>query len=433
MSGGIGTDRLTDARVRAWVRKAQDGTAATKKLSDGRGLYLTLTNAGTPAWRLKYRLATGERLLAIGLYPEVGIKEARARRDDARKLLAEGVDPVQAKRERKAANLAQGEYTLRAAIDAYLEHKAQEWAPGTLRKEAPRLRNDIPADLMARPLERIKRSELVAVVRAIGRNAGRETAAKVAMHLGAAYTLSVNAGDLPQDANAAWNLASALPKAKKPTPHAALESLEGLGDILRAVDAAPISPAVRLAHKLLAYSGSRVSPVVEAEWREFDLDAAAPTWTIPRDKQKVKDRTGDHRIYLGPTIAADLRWWRQVTGGKGHVFMSPHRTGERLTPYALNRLYLRTLAMGKRDESDRHSLHGWRASMRTLASRAGFSYEACELALDHEPRSKIVRAYERDDRYEERQRLAEWWDAQLTAAQSPEGGRVLPMRRAGAA
>jgi integrase len=175
---------------------------------------------------------------------------------------------------------------------------------------------------------------------------------------------------------------------------------------------------------LCAFTAQRIGNVVSAKWEEFDLDAEPATWTIPRRQMKVKERHHDHRVILGPTIAAELRRWRQDSRrSEGHVFPSP--TGRpHITRESLEKVYRVTLGLG-----GKHSLHGWRASFSTLANDAGFESDAVDLFLDHVHRTATARAYDRGERLEDRIRLARWWDEQL--APLADDPKVLPLRVTG--
>ena len=178
-----------------------------------------------------------------------------------------------------------------------------------------------------------------------------------------------------------------------------------------------------MAHRLCAFApGARISNIVAAEWSEFDLDADAPAWTIPRGKMKARDRAHDHRIILGPAIAEELRKWKSATGGAGYLFSGG--TGKaHITRESLEKVYRRTLGL-----ADKHTPHGWRAAFSTLTRDEGFDRDAVELALDHVHDNEIVRAYDRGERLQQRIRLARWWSDQLTQAQ--RGAEVVRMRKA---
>jgi integrase len=143
-------------------------------------------------------------------------------------------------------------------------------------------------------------------------------------------------------------------------------------------------------------------------WEEIALEGNDPSWTIPRARMKTRDRHHDHRILLSPTIAAELRAWRGVTGDGGYVLPSP--TGNaHITREAIEKALRETLEM-----AGKHSPHGWRSSFSTLARDAGFSRDVVELTLDHVHDTATARAYDRGERLDERRKLMRWWDEQLT-------------------
>ena len=216
--------------------------------------------------------------------------------------------------------------------------------------------------------------------------------------------------------NPATDAKELITKKRVVTPQPALLEIDALREVLRAADVAPISPAVRLASRLCAFSASRLGPVVAAEWSEFDLDGDTPRWIVPRNKMKMRHRINDHIVYLGPTIAAELRAWRERIGGKGYVFPSAIANGTypHVTRETIEKVYRVTLGLAKR-----HTLHGWRSAFSTLAKESKlFPADAVEMALDHVHDSAVVRAYDRGERLPDRIALARWWDAQLNPPQT---------------
>lgn len=151
--------------------------------------------------------------------------------------------------------------------------------------------------------------------------------------------------------------------------------------------------------------------------------AETPTWTVPREKMKAKDRQHDHTVYLGSTIANELRIWRQRTGGKGYVFKG-NAGRDYIGREAVEKFYRGTLKL-----AGRMSPHRWRSALSTIAKDAGWASDVVELTLDHVHDSAVVRAYDRGERRSERIRLAEWRDAQLSSGPNDPGERsVLPFR-----
>jgi integrase len=419
--GGInfrrqGIDRLTDKAIRAWITRAVAGTAQKKKLSDGAGLYLTTTPARTAVWRLKYRLARLERVFAIGIYPMVGLKAARGARDAARELLAKGLDPTITRRVERATNVQAGAATFEAAAADWLE-KQTHWAKGTAYTAKVRLDKHVKP-LKNLPVRTITPAMVAKVLEAVTAGGAVDTAKKVRWMLVGIFDLARVRG-LCTD-NPAIAAREVMPKQNEVRHLPALTDLDALGDLLRRADLAHLSPSVHLGHRLCAFTVARIGNVLTAEWPEFGLDGDLPTWTIPREKMKAKDRDHDHTIYLGPTITAELRHRRADSGGKGYVLPSP--TGRTvITHEALEKAYRTTLGM-----RGIHSPHSWRSSFSSLAHDGGFGHDTIEMALDHLHGSAVAQAYDRGQRREERIKLAYWWDAQLTAAQ--HGGQ--PLRRA---
>lgn len=404
-----GTNRLNDRRIRAFVAANQSGRATVKKLSDGGGMFMTLTAAGTPVWRLKYRVGGKERLCSLGAYPAVGLAQARADRDALRAIHAEGRDPVTERRLRRADTSAATATTFGAVVKDWLAKQRRDWCALHFEKSRRAFERDVLPLLGSLPVAEVTPAMLARVIEAIATRGARETAAKVLQHCVSVFRFAQARG-LCRD-NPATPVREVLPKRRESVRRPALLEWKALGDVLRQADAAALSPSVRLAHRLCAFTAARIGNVVTAEWSEFDLDAKQPKWVIPRAKMKVQDRAHPHTVMLEPTIAAELRAWRSKIGSKGHVFPSP--TGRSyITRESLEKLYRVTLGL-----ADRHTPHGWRAAFSTLARDHGFDRDVVELALDHIHDTAVVRAYDRGERLTQRVRLMRWWGTQLTGAQ----------------
>lgn len=410
-------NKLTDARIRAFVRSARAGKAPKKKLFDGGGLYLTITPAGTPVWRMKYRLGGIERLYAVGTYPAVGLEKARAEREELKALLKQGRDPVQTRALERAAGAEAAENTLEDVARAWLAKHRGHWSDTHYTKSRQALDRYIIPRLGRLPVRDIKPAMVAHAIEAIVRRGARETALKVLQHVASVFRYAQARG--LRDDNPAEPVYEVLPRRPKKKRMPALLKLAALGEVLRKADQAKLSPAVRMAHRLCAFSAARISNVVEAEWKEFDLDGDVPTWTIPRAKMKSRDREHDHRIILPPQIAEELGAWREETGGKGYVFPSPAGEGH-ITREAVEKAYRETLGL-----RDKHSPHGWRSAFSTLARDHGFERDVVELALDHIHDNDVVRAYDRGERLAQRIKLVQWWGEQLAKAQ--RGAEVVPL------
>lgn len=399
-------NRLTDRAIKAHVAKRRAGAGEPKRLPDGGGLYLTVTDSGAALWRVKYRFAGKEKLAALGQYPDVTLEKARAARAALREQLREGLNPSAEKRKAKLASAFAADKTFAVVAGAWLDRQKPSWSKIHYAKSKRALERDVLPTLGRLPVGEITSGMVAAVVQGIAARGVTETAGRVLEHIGNVFEYA-QALDLRKD-NPAAPVRQLLPKRKAVVRRPALLEIGALREVLRLADAAPISPSVRLAHRLCAFTAQRIGNVTLARWEEFDLDAAAPVWTIPRAKMKKRDRDFEHTVLLSRTIAAELRTWRKVTGGSGYVFPSPAGDGP-VTREAVEKVLKVTLGL-----RGKHSCHGWRASFSTLARDSGFTRDVVAIVLDHEKDSATRRAYDRGERLEERKKLTAWWDEQLT-------------------
>ena len=410
------TPTVTDKNVKAFASKGfleRDGKQI-KTLWDGGGLHLDITSAGSAVWRIKYRHDRKERSYTIGAYPKVGLKEARQERERVKALLREGRDPVQDRRLQVAAATTAAGNTFADIMRSWLEYERnrKSWSLIHYTKSKRALERDVIPYLGKLPVADITPVMVTNMVKAITARGVRDTAAKILQHVTGVFEYA-QAHGLRND-NPARPAQKVLPKADVTKRRPALLDWAQLGDVLRRAEAANLSRAVRMAHRLTAFTVARISNIVQAEWKEFDLDAEVPLWTIPRAKMKAHDRLHDHKVVLCPKIAEELREWREVMGGKGYLFPGA-AGGQHVTREALEKAYRVTLGL-----EDKHTPHGWRAAFATLArdeSEGNFGREVVELTLDHVADTDVARAYDRGERLTQRLKLMTWWGEQLTRMQ----------------
>lgn len=413
MAGGIGV-KLTDKTVKAFVAKGERG----KKLADGGGLHLFITPAGGITWRIKYRIDGKEKLYSIGPYPQISLAAARAELGEVKARLLENNDPVTARRVNRASNAASTDNTFQVVAEEWLAMKQKEWSAGHQTKSARALERDIYPALGKLPISSITPAIVAKVVEDINKRDVLETATRILQHLNGVFRYAQAKG-LCRD-NPALAAREILPRKRDSGRMPALLDWPSLGDVLRRADLTRISPSVRMAHRLCAFSTARIGNVISAEWKEFDLESDQPVWSIPRAKMKVNSRPIDHRIPLGQEIADELRQWKRVMGGKGYVFPSPIGN-KHVGRESIEKVYRVTLGL-----NGKHSPHGWRSSFSTLARDKGFAREVVELALDHTHDNDVARAYDRGERFDDRIKLFQWWGSQLAAAQ--RGAIVIPLK-----
>lgn len=432
-----GTNRLTPKEIDGWLARKRSGKPRkddpAAKLSDGDGMYLTLTRAGSPVWQIKFRAPSlnpdkageiTEQVYSLGPYPAVSLADARADRDKVRAEIRAGRNPLQVRVLDRAAELASSGTTFEVVAREWLTKKKTEWSAIHYLKSEQALERDILPLLGQLPIAEIRPLMVSAAVEKIVSRGANETARKVRQHIGGIFRLAQAKGLCDYKENPAEPAREMLPKKNLQKRRPAMLKWSELGAVLRAAEAARLSPVVRMAHRLLAYSAVRISNVIFAEWSEFHLEGDTPKWIIPRRKMKSQDREHDHTVILGPTIAAELTEWKRLDSGKGYVFKSPVDPKKPITREAIEKAYRVTL-----DLQDRHTPHGWRSALSTLArEEGGFSRDVVELALDHIHDNEVVRAYDRGERLKERIRLMNWWDSHLTAAE--RGAEVVPLRKA---
>lgn len=413
MSGGI-SKRLSDKACKAFVARKAYG----KKLSDGGGLYLLITPAGGALWRIKYRIEGKEKTYSVGPYPQVSLATARIELDEVKALLRENKDPVTQRRINRAETSASSDNTFEAVAGEWLTMKKKEWSAGHYTKSSRAFERDIYPALGKLPIASITPAIVAKAVEDINKRDVLETATRILQHLNGVFRYAQAKG-LCRD-NPALAAREILPRKKDTGRMNALLDWPSLGDILRRADMARISPSVRMAHRLCAFTAARIGNVINAEWKEFDLKSDQPVWSIPRTKMKVKSRLIDHRIPLSPEIADELRQWQSTFGGKGYVFPSP-QGGKHIGRESIEKVYRVTLGL-----DGKHSPHGWRSAFSTLARDNGTARDVVELALDHAHDNEVARAYDRGERFDERIKLFRWWGTQLAAAQ--RGAKVIPLK-----
>jgi integrase len=425
MDGGNGRalNRLAVRTIDKWSKCAAPGA----KLSDGGGLFLRKLESGATTWQLKYRHGGVERTFSVG---QVNLARARKERERIKDLIKEGRDPVQSRRLDRAEQVASSSETFADLVDVWLRKQKPAWSAIHYDKSSKAIERHVTAVLGKLPVRDITPSMVSSIVETVQAGGKRETAAKLLQHTRAIFRLAAAKGlrnDNPAEA-AIEVLAPVGNVRRRP----ALLDFPSLGELLRAAERAQISPEVRLCHRLIAFTATRIANATAAKWSEFHLDDAVPTWRIPRGSMKVnKGRTHDHMVILPAPIAEDLRRWRAMLRDAKSPYLFPrqgHRgRGKReLQPYLARESVEKMLhALGYKD---RHVAHGWRASFSTLAKDSGtFDKDAINLALDHVHDSDVARAYDRGERRAQRIALAKWWGEQLIAAE--RGGKVVPLRK----
>jgi integrase len=396
---------LNDTKVRTVKSRVK-----AFKLSDERGLFLLVTPAGGRLWRLKYRVQGREKLISLGAYPDVTLKRAREKRDAARKLLADGVDPsVQRQAERAA--LAQ---SFEGVGKEWLELQTKSLAPETISILSSRLDSALYPYIGSRPIAAITAQEVLSALRRIEARGRHETAHRVRALAGRVFRYAVATGRAQHDVAADLKGALAPVKSKN---FASVTDPIRVGELLRAIHGYSGHPVTALALKLAPLVFVRPGELRAAEWPEFDLENAE--WRIPGERMKMGE---PHLVPLSRQALAVLRELQPLARGGRYLFPSL-RTRER--PMSDNTINAALRRMGY--TSEEQTGHGFRSMASTLLNEQGFPPDVIELQLAHTERNKVRAAYNKAQRLPERRKMMQAWADYLDGLRA--GGNVVPFRR----
>lgn len=403
---------LTDTAV----RKSRPGNRP-KKLSDGGGLHLLLTPSGGRLWRLQYRFAGKQKMVAFGAYPEVSLAEARAKRDEAKKALESGVDPAANARLEKLTKQLSQACTFSVVADEYIAKlKAQNRAQATMKKIEWLL--DFAKPLLgSRPVAEIKSVEVLAVLRQVEKRGRLETARRLRSMIGSVFRYAIATTRAEHDPTVALAGALATPTV---TPRAAILEPNKFGGLLRALETFDGQPTTKAALKLMALLFPRPGELRAAQWQEFDLDQAV--WTIPAERTKMRR---PHRSPLPKQALDILRDLHDATGRSDLLFPSVLTLRRPISENTLNGA-LRRLGYAK----DEMTAHGFRAVASTMLNESGqWHADAIERQLAHIESNDVRRAYVRGEHWEERVRMMSWWANHLDVLRRTGAVVAFPVPR----
>lgn len=386
-----------------------------RKLADGGGLYLLLNPNGSRWWRLKYRHTGKEKLLSLGVYPDTGLKDAREKRDEARKLLAAGVDPGIKRKAEKAAGEERAANSFEVVAREWHTKQSPTWVELHASRIMLRLENDVFPWIGNRPIADITAKEFLATVNRIVSRGAVESAHRVLQNCGQVLRYAIATGRAER--NPAADLRGALPPVKQ-THLAAIIEPDAIGGLLRAMDAYNGSLVTKCALRLAPLVFVRPGELRQAEWKEFDLDAAQ--WNIPAEKMKMRE---PHLVPLAQQAVEILQELYALTGRGRYVFPSA-RSPQR--PMSNNAVLsaLRRMGYG----TDEMSGHGFRAMARTLLDEVmHFRPDYIEHQLAHAVKDPNGRAYNRTAHLSERRKMMAAWADYLDTLKA--GGNVVAFAR----
>ena len=383
------------------------------KLADAEGMHLLVQPNGGKYWRLKYRFGGKEKVLALGVYPEIKLQRARKQRMEARELLAAGKDPgAERKATKRHVRLLAGN-TFQAVAREWYDNQRGKWSEAHAGSVLNRLERDLFPGLGTRPIAEIDAPELLEVLRKIEQRDALELVSKVRIVAGQVFRYAIATGRAKHDPSR--DLKGALKR--REVRHYARLSEGDLPDFLVKLDAYDGAPITRLAIKLLILTFVRTGELRGAKWAEIDFEKRE--WRIPAERMKTR---AEHLVPLSAQAIEVLEQLKKKTGEHGYVFPNEHhpkRTmSENTILFALYRMGYQGRATG----------HGFRATASTILNEQGWDADVIERQLAHKEANKVRAAYHHSEYLVKRRKMMRAWSDFLDAKRRV-GEKVVSIRR----
>lgn len=364
------------------------------KLSDGGGLYLSVNPNGSRYWRMKYRYAGKEKLLSIGVYPDVTLAEARDKRTQAKRILAAGDDPSEVKQaEREAKNLAVNNNFELLALEWH-EHKKPNWSSGYADDIMEYLRKDIFPYIGKKAITDIKPMTMLSVLKKMEARGVLDKLKKTRQACRQIFTYAIITGRA--EFNPVTDLAGALKTPKQQHfPHLMPTQI---GPFIHAVNTYSGSKVTRIATLLLMYTSVRTIELRASEWTEFDLDS--DLWQIPKERMKMRR---PHLVPLSRQVKSHLLELKEITGWGKYVFPGRNDAHKPMSEASINQVIKRIGFAGK------VTGHGFRHTMSTILHEKGFNSAWIEAQLAHADRNTIRGTYNHAQYLDGRREMLQWY------------------------
>lgn len=371
------------------------------KLSDSGGLYLLIKPNGKKYWRLKYRINGKEKLLALGSYPIVTLSDAREKALQAKKLLANNIDPSEKKKEKKLEQQVAATNSFESVAREWHEHQQARWVGRHAKYVLGRLEADVFPIFGFKAINEIKAPELLFVLREIEKRGALDIAKRALQTCGQIFRYAIATGKADHDISS--DLKGAL-KARRQENYTSLPAKE-LPEFLKKLETYDGDLQTKLGLKLLLLTFVRTGELRGARWSEIDLDKQE--WRIPAERMKMRD---PHIVPLSRQAMVILNELKPISGHKEYVF--PNRNKPTLFMSENTMLY----AIYRLGYHSRATVHGFRATASTILNEHGFNSDYIERQLAHCERNGVRAAYNHAQYLPERRRMMQWWADYLDKA-----------------
>lgn len=390
--------KLTDMAIKRAKPKEKSYT-----LADGNGLSLLVETNGSKGWRYRYQFAGKTKMISLGIYPVVTLNEARAKRDEARKQVANGVNPSEARKAEKAATINQTENTFKNIALEWYEGRKDRWSVGYRDDMMDAFEKDVFPYIGNRPIAEIKPMELLEVLSIMEKRGATEKLKKVRQRCGEVWKYAIITGRA--EYNPAPDLASAFVPHKR--EHYAHLSVSELPEFLSSIDKYMGSQIVRVALRVLILTGVRPGELRKAEWSEINFDTKV--WEIPAEKMKMRRR---HIVPLSEQVIDLLKQIHPISGSYQYIFPSRTDYRKHISDMALNTMIRR---MGY---SGRATGHGFRHTMSTILHEQGYNTAWVETQLAHVDKNSIRGTYNHAQYIDGRREMLQWYADYMDALEN---------------
>lgn len=386
----------------------------------GHGLYILVRVNGSKYWRMDYRFNGKRKTLALGIYPDVSLADARDKRDHARKLLASNppIDPNEKRKDEKAERVANQTNTFELWAGKWWQHWQTSKSPRHADYVKRRLEADIYPSIGKSPINEIVADQVVETVKAIAGRGALDIAKRAHQTIGQVFRYAIaHSKESKATRNPATDIKpSDIIESRKKENYARIE-LKELPQLLRAIDASNSQPLTRLAVKLMALTFVRTTELIGAQWREFDFEAAQ--WRVPAERMKMKT---PHIVPLSRQAIHVLELLKNLTGDSELVFPNQNNHNKSMS----NNTILKALeVMGYKG---RMTGHGFRGLASTALHEQGFDHQHIELQLAHQERNQVSAAYNHALYLKQRASMMQHWANYLDELKA--GAKVVPIKGA---
>lgn len=363
-------------------------------LGDGNGLSLIVEPNGSKGWRFRYQFNGKSKMISLGIYPVITLNEAREKRDDARRLVANGTDPAEARKEERNKVSGQSENTFKKITLEWFNGRKDRWSEGYRDDMMEAFENDVFPYIGDRPIAEIKPLELLEVLSIMEKRGVTEKLKKVRQRCGEVWKYAIITGRA--EYNPAPDLASAfIPHQRENYPYLLADELP---EFLSSVDKYQGSQIVRTALNILMLTGLRPGELRKSEWSFIDFESR--TWKLP---EKIMKMGRVHVVPMSDQVISLLRQIQPISGDYQYIFPSRTNHKKHLSEMAINTM------IGRMGYRGRATGHGFRHTMSTILHEKGFNTAWIELQLAHVDKNSIRGTYNHALYLEGRRDMMQWY------------------------